>query len=554
MKDQPPASTALHVLGTVVLAVAASAVVVAGARHLAFVCDDAYIAFRYVHNWLAGDGLVWNPAPFRPVEGYTSPLWVVLLGAVWRATGVQPPQASNLLLLVFSVGSIGWTAWMAHRMPLGRRLTRWRPAVVGVVLLGTCTNLTFLTWSTSGLEQGMFTFWLLGWLALATTVQPRRGTLFLLSCLAALLALTRPDGLLYVGMTGVMIAAFNLLRVWGGRWSPLDLPAAVPLLAIPAHLLWRLQTYGEWLPNTYYAKAVAPWPLMGGAYLGGFILEFAFFAWIPLAFLAWHASRNGAREPRPVPRAADWMKLLAWTALGGHLAYYTLIIGGDHFEFRIYHHLVPLLMLALVWLVDRIRLPAGLALGVATWCVLAGWILPWTHHYKLNDHVAAQARGWDPHDVAPHLPLPLQPWGLLWDLDQDYMRGHFVGHRRRGHVNVMKKQRRRYPNREQGLALDLPEGDIAVHRAATVGYPGWVLPDVAVIDALGLNDWVIARGETRKRRKMAHDRIAPPGYVDCFRPNVTARRGFKVLPRSEPLTPEQVRACEARFAEQVTSD
>ena len=37
-----------------------------------FSTDDAYIAFRYVSNSLAGHGLTWNARPFRPVEGYTS--------------------------------------------------------------------------------------------------------------------------------------------------------------------------------------------------------------------------------------------------------------------------------------------------------------------------------------------------------------------------------------------------------------------------------------------------------------------------------------------------
>ena len=44
-----------------------------------FLCDDAYIAFRYVSNSQFGWGYTWNPPPFRPVEGYTSFLWVVLL-------------------------------------------------------------------------------------------------------------------------------------------------------------------------------------------------------------------------------------------------------------------------------------------------------------------------------------------------------------------------------------------------------------------------------------------------------------------------------------------
>ena len=38
--------------------------------------DDAMISMRYACNLAHGNGLVWNPAPFAPVEGYTSFAWV----------------------------------------------------------------------------------------------------------------------------------------------------------------------------------------------------------------------------------------------------------------------------------------------------------------------------------------------------------------------------------------------------------------------------------------------------------------------------------------------
>ena len=70
-----------------------------GWRSFWFLTDDAFIAFRYVSNSILGHGWVWNPAPFQPVEGYTSFLWVVLLDGVWRATGVEPPDSANWLSL-----------------------------------------------------------------------------------------------------------------------------------------------------------------------------------------------------------------------------------------------------------------------------------------------------------------------------------------------------------------------------------------------------------------------------------------------------------------------
>ena len=42
----------------------------AHAAATAFLQDDAFIFLRYAQNWVAGDGLVWNPG--ERVEGYTS--------------------------------------------------------------------------------------------------------------------------------------------------------------------------------------------------------------------------------------------------------------------------------------------------------------------------------------------------------------------------------------------------------------------------------------------------------------------------------------------------
>ena len=44
-----------------------------------FVCDDAYISFRYARHLASGMGLRFNPAEVPPVEGYSNLLWVLWL-------------------------------------------------------------------------------------------------------------------------------------------------------------------------------------------------------------------------------------------------------------------------------------------------------------------------------------------------------------------------------------------------------------------------------------------------------------------------------------------
>ena len=118
--------------------------------------------------------------------------------------------------------------------------------------------------------------------------------------------------------------------------------------------------------------------------------------------------------------------------------------------------------------------------------------------------------------------------------------------RRRGHQVFCEGQLAFWPTREEGARIGWEQR--AVLAAPTVGVPGWVLPEVAIIDLFGLNDRVIARSpaKTDGERLMAHERTAPPGYVAAFRPNVFVNGGrIVVAPRAEPLTDARIRAIEA---------
>jgi hypothetical protein len=125
-----------------------------------FLTDDALIAFRYVSNSISGYGYVWNPPPFKPVEGYTSFLWVLLLDFIWRVFNIKPPEIVNYLSLGFSYLTLLAVAVFVLRLQLRPGLARLRPVWLGFVLLFILTNRTFLAWSSSGMETAMFNFFL----------------------------------------------------------------------------------------------------------------------------------------------------------------------------------------------------------------------------------------------------------------------------------------------------------------------------------------------------------------------------------------------------------
>lgn len=535
-----PRDTPHAVLHAAILLVALAALGL-GWHVFRFVCDDAYIAFRYVGNSVAGFGYTWNPPPFRPVEGYTSFLWVFLLDGTWRLTGLSPPQVAAELGLVCSIGSIVQVWRMARRVPLPAHLAPWRPLGLLLVLAGTLSNRTFLTWTSSGLETPLATFLLLSWVFAAARLSATLRSQLRVCGFAALFALCRPDGLLFVGATGA------LLLLQGRAFRPL---AVLPLGVVGAHLWWRHHTYGFWLPNTWYAKVSRPFLESGWRYLASWLLEYAWWFGVGavlVAGVAWLLRRERWRY-RP------WQ--IAAAAVLAHAGWYTLWVGGDHFEYRIYAHLVPLSWLALLGALG--------AVGVAPrvfGAVLAGQLavslpVPWTHWSATH---ALTTRGKTllmTVPVAPLLPEPLASYARPFDALQAWLIPHHVGMRHQEHAVFATHKLSVHPERPPtaevvaAWASRTAEGaDIPVIAATSVGVLGWTLPEVAILDTLGLNDAVVARNPAlRGGRNMAHERKPPKDYVSCFSPNAkVVKRSVVVTPREPPLTADGVRRCEDRY-------
>jgi arabinofuranosyltransferase len=518
----------------VVLCMLAGGALHLGWQKLWFLTDDAFIAFRYVSNSMLGRGFVWNPAPFEPVEGYTSFLWVVLLRAVWSITGVEPPDSANPLALVFGYATLALGAAMVLRMKLPAHAERLRLLLLALVLVWTVSNRTFLTWLSSGLEASLFTCTVTYWLWAATNERASAVRYVAhLATASSLAALTRPDGLLFAAFAGV-IAIVRLAFVPRGVAPARLALAALPALCIPAHLLFRYVTYGYWLPNTYYAKFVAPWPKSGWLYFASFAIEYGIWLWLLIA-MAWLV-----RDARRLPRDRSTLVLaLVCCALVAHFSYYTWVIGGDHFEYRVYAHLVLPLGIALAWMAARLAKHPALVCGIVLLAIASAQPVPWLH-FHLNES------GRDIR-VARHFPRSVRPVLKRWDGWQRWLSQRAVCDRYHEHTRFLSKMQKRYPDRDKGEQLSWDERPIIARPC--VGVVAWSMPNVAVIDVLGLNDRIVARTPVeRKKRKraMAHDRRPPEGYVDCFRPNVTARRGrARIEPRDEPLSDAEIRECEA---------
>jgi arabinofuranosyltransferase len=201
---------------------------------------------------LAGHGLVYNPG--ERVEGYTNFLWAMLL-ALPAALGMKIEVAAKMLGLAFGAATIVATtalanAWIGTWFAGKRKLLLLLPGV----LLG--ASGPFAMWTLGGLEAVFFTF-LLVCATLVYLADKRPRAMFLTGILLALLVMTRPDGIVFVGAFLVHLA---LQAKWDADSSlkqrlkcGVQLLVAFAIVFLP-YFVWRYSYYGYIFPNTFYAK------------------------------------------------------------------------------------------------------------------------------------------------------------------------------------------------------------------------------------------------------------------------------------------------------------
>ena len=385
------------------------ALLLAHAWQYAFLTDDAYISSRYAVNQAEGQGLVFNPG--ERVEGYTNFLWVVVLAA-FAFAGMPPEVVALPLSAAATTGLWAVTAWWALRSSPSGAARGW--ALAPLLLLA--TNRTVAVWSSGGLETRLFELLVVAAvLAVATRLVARRDprTFLLPASLFALATLTRPDALLIT--VSCAAVALGVLRHRDASLRPLLIGAGLYVAIVGSHLTFRRLYYGDWLPNTYYAKVGGQdWDGEGFLYLEAFLLEYAALLWaFPLALAVLGHWR---RRTLVVPA-------LLGAAIVPHAAYY-VSIGGDHFEYRRFGLYLPLLFLLIG---DGLRTAGGrplrstvAALYLLT-MVAAGSLVPYLSHVGFPTSYHPGFPGGCGHEFGDWVDVETSPlrWvpGLQWTLD-----------------------------------------------------------------------------------------------------------------------------------------
>ncbi|MBP6874514.1 MAG: hypothetical protein KBD56_00430 [Candidatus Eisenbacteria bacterium] len=227
----------------------------------AWICDDAFITFRTVDNFLHGHGLTWNP-PAR-VQTFTHPLWLFLLTPVHALTGSALATAVVLGALVSLLAVLVLVRALPGQKPnlTAPKMRKspgqsWIYANASITLVPALLVLifskAFIDYSTSGLENPLTQLLLaLFYVAFWRGALDFRWTMrrfATLAFLAGLLALNRMDTLLLV--LPALALAF---------WQTRPRARALGWLALgfAPFLLWELFSlayYGFLFPNTAYAK------------------------------------------------------------------------------------------------------------------------------------------------------------------------------------------------------------------------------------------------------------------------------------------------------------
>ena len=210
-----------------------------------FVCEDAFITFRYSRNLLEGLGVRYNLGEHIPVEGYSNFLWL-LLAAGFEFVGMDVvfwlpciSAASGLALLWLVVHTLH------ERLGMSILVTGLSGAVFALFV-------PVAVWTTSGLAtmpQSLLMFASYVWLAYG---RDRRDILFG-SLFALILAWLRTEGVEWAVVIAGCAMVSRLLRGQDVK-RPLAICFGMLFVGYGAYFAWRYSYYQAFLSNTAHAK------------------------------------------------------------------------------------------------------------------------------------------------------------------------------------------------------------------------------------------------------------------------------------------------------------
>lgn len=213
--------------------------------------EDLFITFRYGWNLAQGHGINWNVSDPIPAEGYTT-FTYVLLSALFFATHIDPIIGAQIAN-IFSLCILAFLTWLLARIIFDD--SRGLQSLLAVAMLIATPATVFHIGS--GMETIFYAATLAGISYFAIRWLKRNQddirAIYGLGIAILISGLTRPDGIVYGGITLIM-----LLLLARKKFARLQNLVALGLtLIVPGsvYFLWRLSYFQSLLPLSFYHKS-----------------------------------------------------------------------------------------------------------------------------------------------------------------------------------------------------------------------------------------------------------------------------------------------------------
>lgn len=416
---------------------------------------------RYAKHFLAGRGFSWN-VDDGPVYGATSTLHLAFVTAMRRTTSIPDDQlliAASFIPAMLAVGVLVSLGFLILRESALRRA--WVPlAIVPALLLSP----RFQYHSRTGMETMLSLLCNAIVIVCVVWFVHRRSRASLALCVVAAYAsyLTRPDNGLVCLLCPPLffIAADRRLRKAAGVY------AICFLVILVADLFLKARVFGDAIPLSLFAKRTGFY----ANYLGGFRWNVARYILIFAAEAAlWLVLMIAAADRRVVPRIAALLGPVVLT-----FASFFAVVQIMGFGARFYFPFLPFVIAAALIAVDSCSdWRSWFAMAQSTWRLRAALVAV-AVLMSLDYPRSLATRAWQRYVIgSPTASVPERT---------------YVTHAPSKLPSVMGFEITRNVTAFLG---DAPPGTSVA--TSEHGYLGSTVPDVAVIDVVGLHDRAIAR-------------------------------------------------------------
>ncbi|MDP2983397.1 MAG: hypothetical protein Q8O92_08715 [Candidatus Latescibacter sp.] len=216
----------------------------------AYICDDAFISFRTVDNFINGYGLRWNT--IERVQTYTNPLWILLMSVFYYPLQWLHSMEDTTKMYFISI-ALSYFASLAAVLSIAAYLIRFKRHVALVILLAVLfSSRAFVEYTSSGLENPLTYLLIVLFYVRYFSDEDQSKPKFIVPLLvfASLAFLNRQDTLLLFAFPAAALC-IGAFKTQGRKTIGLLAAGLSPAFG---WVLFSLIYYGFPFPNSYYAK------------------------------------------------------------------------------------------------------------------------------------------------------------------------------------------------------------------------------------------------------------------------------------------------------------